>query len=165
MLQVDPDHRPTAEQIYNKTTKLGANQKPVAPRIEFKFTQDITPNVQFSDLLKDKNAEEDTALENFAIQQDQGEKELEYNLCKQSEAQDKPNAQIAQGAPTDTKYRAQTPTSNIDAKVAKAIELLVEDTSEGCWKMKVQRSLINLISEDGSSRADKAVAIELNRVK
>lgn len=165
MLQVDPDHRPTAEQIYNKTTKLAANQKPAAPRIEFKFTQDITPNFQFADLLKDKNGQEDTALENFAIQQDQGDTELEYDLRKQSEAQDKPNAQIAQGAPTDTRHRAQAPASNIDAKVARAIELLVEDTSEGCWKMRVQRGLINLISEDGSSRAGKAVATELNRVK
>ena len=146
MLQVDPDHRPTAEQIYNKTTKLVADQKPVAPKIEFKFTHDIAPNVQFSDLLKDKNANEDTTLESFAIQQDQEERGLEYSLREPTEASDRPNTQIAQGAPADTKTKANALASGIDAKIAKAIEFLVEDTSESCWKMKVQRGFINLIS-------------------
>jgi hypothetical protein len=64
MLRINPDDRPTAQQIYDRTSKLCGNQKDGVPRIEFKFAQAVEPN-QFQSLLRSQGAGKDTALENF----------------------------------------------------------------------------------------------------
>lgn len=58
----------------------------------------------------------------------------------------RPNAQIAQGATTEMKTNTNLSKSDIDGKISKVFEFLVEDTSESCLKVKVQRGLVNLIS-------------------
>jgi serine/threonine protein kinase len=41
MLRANPDDRPTAQQIYDRTLKLCGNTKDIVPRIEFKFAQAV----------------------------------------------------------------------------------------------------------------------------
>ena len=52
MLSVDPDHRPTAEQIYNQTLNLSGNQKFLEPKNEFKFTKDAGATNKFQSTLE-----------------------------------------------------------------------------------------------------------------
>lgn len=150
MLRVDPDDRPTAQQIYDRTLKLCGNTKDIVPRIEFKFSPGVQPN-QFQSLLKPQSVDKDTRLENFG-----DNNQFQYSLREPETAEAvKPTTQVAQGAPATSKVGA---TDEAAMKIRKAIDFMVEDQSENCWQVKIQRGLINLISQDPAPQAYEAAA-------
>jgi len=131
MLRADPDGRPTAQQIYDRTLKLCGNTigNDIVPRLEFKFAQAMQPN-QFQSLLKPQGADKDTRLENF------GDNNLyQYSLREPESAEAvRPPTQVAQGAPATNKVGAMDDSA---MKIRKAIDFMVEDPSENCWQVKV----------------------------